>query len=255
MPDRRRGSVPAERRRDEVTVEWRDSGGDVQAERRVAPPSPARLLEVEDLTVTYPDGHVAVRGASLTLGEGRIVALLGASGSGKSSLLRGIAGLESATGTVRIRGVDVSRLPAHRRDCGMVFQDGLLFPHRNVARNIAYGIEGWRRQTGPRVAELLALVGLEGFEERDVATLSGGQAQRVALARSLARRPALMLLDEPLSALDRQLREDLAGELRRILTGTGTGAVYVTHDHQEAATVADDVVRMTDGVLDSADPR
>ena len=100
------------------------------------------LLDVENLSVTYPDGFVAIHAASLTLDEGRIVALVGASGSGKSSLLRGIAGLEATTGAVRIRGVDVTGLPAHKRDCGMVFQSGLLFPHRDVARNVAYGLEG-----------------------------------------------------------------------------------------------------------------
>ncbi|MDO5057923.1 MAG: ATP-binding cassette domain-containing protein [Lautropia sp.] len=211
------------------------------------------LLDVEMLSVTYPDGFVAIHDACLQLPEGQVFALLGGSGSGKSSLLRGIAGLEATTGTVRIRGRDVSATPAWRRDCGMVFQESLLFPHRNVAGNIAYGIEGRSIDTRARVAELLALVGLPGFEARAVATLSGGQAQRVALARALARRPALMLLDEPLSALDRALRETLARALRRILTETGTAALYVTHDHEEAATVADRILRVEDGRLLPAD--
>ena len=106
------------------------------------------LLDVENLSVTYPDGFVAIHAASLTLDEGRIVALVGASGSGKSSLLRGIAGLEATTGAVRIRGADVTGLPAHKRDCGMVFQSGLLFPHRDVARNVAYGLEGRSARAG-----------------------------------------------------------------------------------------------------------
>lgn len=209
------------------------------------------VLEVTDLVCTYPDGYEALHGVSLSVMDGEIVALLGPSGSGKSSLLRAIAGLEATPrGQVRISGEDMTHTPTHRRGCGMVFQDGQLFPHRSVGRNISYGLE-WRgmpkEKIHAEVTRLLDMVGLAGFEDRAVTTLSGGQAQRAALARSLAPRPSLMLLDEPLSALDRDLRETLAVELREILTRAGSAAVYVTHDHQEAETVADRIAMMSEG--------
>ena len=210
-----------------------------------------RALVCEDVAVTYPNGFVAVQDVDLAVDAGEIVALLGASGSGKSTLLRGIAGLERVSaGSVWMRGRRMNRVPVHERECGMVFQDGQLFPHRSVARNIAYGLETAglnRAQRRDRVAEMLELVGLESYGDRAVQTLSGGQAQRVALARSLATRPRVLLLDEPLSALDRALRERLAVDLRRILTSTGTTAVYVTHDHAEAFTVADRIAVMGEG--------
>lgn len=210
-----------------------------------------RALVCEDVAVTYPNGFVAVQDVDLTVDAGEIVALLGASGSGKSTLLRGIAGLERVTaGSVWMRGRRMNQVPVHERECGMVFQDGQLFPHRSVARNIAYGLETAglnRAQRRDRVAEMLELVGLEDYGNRPVQTLSGGQAQRVALARSLATHPRVLLLDEPLSALDRALRERLAVDLRRILTSTGTTAVYVTHDHAEAFTVADRIALMGEG--------
>ena len=138
-------------------------------------------------------------------------------------------------------------MPVHRRGFGLMLQDGQLFPFRDVAGNVAYGLTGLpRRERRPRVEEMLELVGLPGYGPRDIATLSGGQAQRVALARSLAPRPRLLLLDEPLSALDRALREQLAVDLREILAGQGTTALYVTHDHGEARVVADRV-----GVMDA----
>lgn len=212
-------------------------------------------LSVRDLVVHYrdDDGTVALAldGVSLDVAPGEVLALLGPSGSGKSTLLRAVAGLERPTsGTVAWDGEDLAEVPVHRRGFGLVFQDGQLFPHRSVARNVSFGLEMARlprAQVRERVAELLELVGLPGFGDRDVASLSGGERQRVALARALAPRPRLLLLDEPLSALDRSLRERLAEQVRGILTATGTAAVFVTHDHDEAFTVADRI-----GVLDAA---
>ena len=207
-------------------------------------------LSVRGLAVAYGDLR-AVDGVDLDVAAGEIVALLGASGSGKSSLLRAVAGLEDvADGDVAWDGRSMVRVPVHRRGFGLMFQDGQLFEHRDVGSNIAYGLTGLpRAQRGERVREMLELVGLPGFERRRVTTLSGGQAQRVALARALAPAPRLLLLDEPLSALDRALREQLATDVRTILREGGTTALYVTHDQDEAMTVADRVGVMEAGRL------
>ena len=207
-------------------------------------------LSVCGLAVTYGDLH-AVDGVDLEVAAGEVVALLGASGSGKSSLLRAVAGLEDvAAGEVAWDGRSMVRVPVHKRGFGLMFQDGQLFEHRDVGSNIAYGLTGLpRAQRGERVREMLELVGLPGFERRRVTTLSGGQAQRVALARALAPAPRLLLLDEPLSALDRALREQLATDVRTILRRGGTTALYVTHDQDEAMTVADRVGVMEAGRL------
>ena len=207
-------------------------------------------LSVRGLAVTYGDLR-AVDGVDLEVAAGEVVALLGASGSGKSSLLRAVAGLEDvAAGEVAWAGRSMVRVPVHKRGFGLMFQDGQLFEHRDVGSNIAYGLTGLpRAQRGERVREMLKLVGLPGFERRRVTTLSGGQAQRVALARALAPAPRLLLLDEPLSALDRALREQLATDVRTILRQGGTTALYVTHDQDEAMTVADRVGVMEAGRL------
>ena len=207
-------------------------------------------LSVRGLAVTYGD-LCAVDGVDLEVAAGEVVALLGASGSGKSSLLRAVAGLEDvAAGEVAWDGRSMVRVPVHKRGFGLMFQDGQLFEHRDVGSNIAYGLTGLpRAQRGKRVREMLELVGLPGFERRRVTTLSGGQAQRVALARALAPAPRLLLLDEPLSALDRALREQLATDVRTILRRGGTTALYVTHDQDEAMTVADRVGVMEAGRL------
>lgn len=207
-------------------------------------------LSVRGLAVTYGDLR-AVDGVDLEVAAGEVVALLGASGSGKSSLLRAVAGLEDVSaGEVAWDGRSMVRVPVHKRGFGLMFQDGQLFEHRDVGSNIAYGLTGLpRAQRGERVREMLELVGLPGFERRRVTTLSGGQAQRVALARALAPAPRLLLLDEPLSALDRALREQLATDVRTILRRGGTTALYVTHDQDEAMTVADRVGVMEAGRL------
>ena len=205
------------------------------------------MLDVRDLTAGYGSAPV-LRDVSLRVGDGEIVALLGPSGSGKSTLLRVIAGLVPATaGSVHLDGRDVTLLPTHRRGVGMVFQDEQLFPHRDVAANVAFGLRMQGRPkaaTAARVSEMLALVGLEGFEGRDVTGLSGGEAKRVALARSLAPAPRLLLLDEPLTGLDRDLHDRLARDVARILRAAGTSALLVTHDHAEAAEIADRVERL-----------
>ena len=213
-------------------------------------------LSVRGVRVVYRGARggapvTAVDGVDLDVARGQTVALLGASGCGKSSLLRAVAGLEDlAGGTIAWDGRDVVRVPVHKRGFGLMFQDGQLFPFRDVAGNVAYGLTGVPRpERRARVEEMLELVGLPGYGPRDVTTLSGGQAQRVALARSLAPEPRLLLLDEPLSALDRALREQLVVDLRDILARQGTTALYVTHDHGEARAVADRVGVMEAGRL------
>lgn len=208
-------------------------------------------LAVTHVSVAYRRDELIVREASLAVARGEVVALLGPSGCGKSTLLRAIAGLEPlADGSVSWDGADLARVPPHRREFGLVFQDGQLFSHRSVAENIAYGLRVQRMarpEREARVAELLELVGLPGFGARAVTELSGGQRQRVALARALAPSPRLLLLDEPLSALDRELRDRLALDLAELLRATGTTAVLVTHDEGEADTIASRVLRMREG--------
>jgi thiamine transport system ATP-binding protein len=210
-------------------------------------------LTVSGLTVRY--GRLtAVSDVDLSVADGSVVALLGPSGCGKSTLLRAVAGLEPvAAGRVCWDGADLAGVPVHRREFGLVFQDGQLFPHRDVAGNVSFGLRGLPRpEARARVAALLDLVGLAGYESRPSTSLSGGEQQRVALARALAPHPRLLLLDEPLSALDRALREQLAVDLARVLTGTT--ALVVTHDHDEAFTLADRVAVMRAGRIVQTGP-
>ena len=208
------------------------------------------MLSLSDVSVSY-DGTPAVRDASLELPDGQVLAVLGPSGCGKSTLLRAVAGLEPlVSGTVAWDGSDLERVPTHKRGFALMFQDGQLFNHLTVARNIGYALR-LRRSSGiaARVEELLVLVGLEGYADRLPTTLSGGERQRVALARCLAVRPRLLLLDEPLSALDAGLRHRLATDVRAILTQEGITALMVTHDHEEAFTVADRLAVMRAGEI------
>jgi ABC-type Fe3+/spermidine/putrescine transport system ATPase subunit len=180
-----------------------------------------------------------------------IVCLLGPSGCGKSTLLNIIVGLEHADeGDILVNGQPIADVPVHKRGFGLMFQGLALFPHKNVHDNIAFGLRMAGQHSDAidaRVSEVLQLVGLSGFERRDVNELSGGEQQRVALARSLAPHPHLLMLDEPLSSLDRSLRERLMDDLREILTRVGQTAIYVTHDQQEAFALADRVVIMNAG--------
>ena len=209
-------------------------------------------LSVTDLTVRY-DGLVAVDDVSLELPRGEVLAVLGASGCGKSTLLRAVAGLEQpSAGRIAFDGDDLAGTPTHKRGFALMFQDGQLFDHQSVAANVGYPLRIRHRSrsaVATRVEELLDLVGLDGYGGRPPATLSGGERQRVALARALAVEPRLLLLDEPLSALDAALRERLATDLRGILTRAGTTALLVTHDHEEAFAVADRMALMRAGRL------
>jgi ABC-type Fe3+/spermidine/putrescine transport system ATPase subunit len=217
------------------------------------------LLELRVIHKSYPDGWT-LADVSFSVEQDEIVCLLGPSGCGKTTLLRIIAGLETPDGgQVLVDGEDVTHTPPHLRGFGLMFQEYALFPHKDVSSNVAFGLRMQRlarEAIAERVAEVLALVGLAGFERRDVNQLSGGERQRVALARSLAPQPRLLMLDEPLGALDRNLRERLLDELPEILHRAGVTAITVTHDQEEAFAIADRVVLMRDGrVVQVGTPR
>jgi len=207
------------------------------------------MLDVSEIVVRLGERAV-LDGVSLHVDDGEIVAVLGPSGAGKSTLLRVIAGLiRPDSGVVALEGIEITGRPAHVRNIGMMFQDEQLFPHLDVAANIAFGprMHRWSASsTRERVDELLGVVGLAGFAERRVDRLSGGEKKRVALARSLAPRPAVLLLDEPLTGLDRDLHDRLITELGDVLRATATTAVLVTHDRDEAAALAGRVVHWSE---------
>ena len=208
------------------------------------------ILTIKQLTKSF-EGKSALRGVSFDVCPGEIVALLGPSGCGKSTLLTLVAGLDTAdSGEVLWQGERLAGKPPHTRGFGLMFQDYALFPHLTVAENVAFGLRYQaidRTEAQRRVGELLALVNLAGFEGRDVSSLSGGEQQRVALARSLAPRPHLLMLDEPLGALDAAMRERLLADVQAILRELDQTALYVTHDQSEAFAVADRVVVMQAG--------
>ena len=210
------------------------------------------MLELSDIHKSY-EGKPLLNGISVAVSAGETVCLLGPSGSGKSTLLRIIAGLEIPDqGQVCWDGENLASVPVHRRGFGLVFQDYALFPHMDVTGNVAFGLK-MQNLAGAdidlRVAEILATVNLSGFGSRQVTDLSGGEQQRVALARALAPHPRLLMFDEPLGALDRNLREQLMDELRRILQASGVPAIYVTHDQEEAFTLAGRVLLLHDGLI------
>lgn len=243
------------------------------------------MLELIDITKSY-EGQPLLRGISFSVARGETICLLGASGSGKSTILRIIAGLEEPeAGEVRWEGQSLAGVPAHQRRFGLMFQDYALFPHLSVFENVAFGLRmlgkgrvarlkngiGTRKSGGEdwpgssagspnspgfgdwpdslqeRVSASLSLVKMEGFAQRRVTELSGGEQQRVAMARALAPQPRLLMLDEPLGALDRALKESLLEELRHILRQTGIPAIYVTHDQEEAFTIADRILLLREG--------
>jgi thiamine transport system ATP-binding protein len=208
------------------------------------------MLAVEGAVVRF-GAHTVLDGVDLDVAPAETVVVLGPSGCGKSTLLRAIAGLEPlAAGRVRWGSDDLGRVAPHERRFGLMFQDYALFPHRDVEGNVEFGLRMARlppAQRATRVADVLALVGLAGYEHRRVATLSGGEQQRVALARALAPSPRLLMFDEPLGALDRALRERLLDELRSLLAAAAVPALYVTHDQDEAFALADRILVMRSG--------
>lgn len=210
------------------------------------------MVEVVSVSKSFA-GKTVVRDVSFRVEEGQILCLLGPSGCGKTTLLRIVAGLETAdSGYVALDARRLDDVPVHRRGFGLMFQDFALFPHKDVSENVAFGLRMQavpRRQVEAKVAEMLELVGLSGYEGRRVYDLSGGEQQRVALARSLAPDPRLLMLDEPLGSLDRALREELMNELRTILKRVGVTSIYVTHDQQEAFAVSDQVVILRGGSI------
>ncbi len=210
-------------------------------------------LEVRNIVKSY-DNAPLLQGVSFEVLDGEIACLLGRSGSGKSTLLRIISGLEPAEqGMVLWNGTDVSSVPVHQRGFGLMFQDYALFPHRNVEQNVAFGLRMQNlpgEQIQSRTLEMLELVHMKDFARRRVSDLSGGEQQRIALARSLAPKPALLMLDEPLGALDRTLKQSLLGDLRQIMRKARIPVIYVTHDQEEAFSIADRLIMLNGGKIE-----
>ncbi len=210
------------------------------------------LIRLEKVSMAY-DGEEVLKSIDLTINDKEFLTLLGPSGCGKTTTLRIIGGFETPkSGNVYFDGVRINDVPPYKRRVNTVFQRYALFPHLDVAENVAFGLRVAKRpkkEINERVSEMLALVGLTGYEHRDVSQLSGGQQQRVAIARALAVGPEVLLLDEPLGALDLKLRKDMQTELKRIQQQAGITFIYVTHDQEEALTMSDTVVVMNEGTI------
>jgi putative spermidine/putrescine transport system ATP-binding protein len=215
-------------------------------------------LELDNVNKVFGKETVAVKDFNLDVEKGELVSFLGPSGCGKTTTLRMVAGFEvPTTGTIRIDGNDITNVPPNKRNVGMVFQAYALFPNMSVGDNIGFGMKVAKRpknEIKERVDEMLDLIHMPGYEERYPYQLSGGQQQRVALARALALRPQILLLDEPLSALDAKIRVSLRGEIRSIQQKLGITAIYVTHDQEEALSLSDRVVVMYNGGMEQVGP-
>ncbi|MBE7023317.1 MAG: ABC transporter ATP-binding protein [Ruminococcaceae bacterium] len=210
------------------------------------------LIELKNITKTFDDQQI-LKGINLNIYEKEFLTLLGPSGCGKTTTLRIIAGFDEADGgDILFDGIDISMLPPYKREVNTVFQKYALFPHLNVFDNIAFGLNIKKIEKSvveQEVEKMLKLVGLSGFEKRDVTSLSGGQQQRVAIARALINKPKVLLLDEPLGALDAKLRKEMQFELKKIQQEVGITFIYVTHDQEEALSMSDTVVVMNDGYI------
>ncbi len=211
------------------------------------------ILSIRDVKVVFEDGFAALGGVSLDIGKNEFVTLLGPSGCGKTTLLRCIGGFEKPTGgEILYKGENIVPLPPYKRAINTVFQRYALFPHLNVAQNVAFGpdLRGEdKKKTAQEVERMLEMVGLAGYEKRKIASLSGGQQQRVAIARALINKPDVLLLDEPLAALDLKLRREMQLELKRIQRESGITFVFVTHDQEEALTMSDRIAVMRVGQI------
>lgn len=210
------------------------------------------LIRFENIVKTY-DEQVVLKGIDLEIMENEFVTLLGPSGCGKTTLLRILGGFtEQSSGSLYFDGIEISQLPPYKREINTVFQKYALFPHMNVFDNIAFGLRIKKEDESvikQRVDKILSLLNLEGFEERSVEALSGGQQQRVAIARALVNEPQVLLLDEPLGALDLKMRQAMQTELKEIQKNVGITFIYVTHDQEEALTMSDKIVVMNDGEI------
>lgn len=208
------------------------------------------LIELKDVSKAFGKNSI-LKGLNLTICENEFVTILGPSGCGKTTILRIIGGFERAdSGIVEFEGKDMATMPAHKRPTNTVFQKYALFPHLNVFENIAYGLRVRKideKVIKEKVENMLKMVGLTGYEKRSINKLSGGQQQRIAIARALVNEPKVLLLDEPLGALDLKLRKEMQYELKRIQKETGITFIYVTHDQEEALTMSDKIVVMKDG--------